>query len=79
LHGSIDLATTDLDLYFAHSDLAFAAKTIEKEQVKLFKLNALPTNIIPNLQWLIPLALDRQGGFSIPIFLQEITTERLQP
>jgi len=68
----------DLDLYFAHSDLAFTAKTVEKEQVRLFKLSDLPANIIPNLKWLIPLALDQQADFSSPISIQEIATERLE-
>lgn len=68
----------DVDVYFAHSDLAFSAKTIELEQVHIIKLNELPSNIIPNLQWLIPLALDKQADFSQPVLIKEITEERTQ-
>lgn len=66
----------DVDLYFAHSDLAFSAKTIEQEQVHIIKLTELPNNIIPNLHWLIPLALDKQADFSTPVLLQEVAQER---
>ena len=68
----------DVDVYFAHSDLAFTAKTMEQEQIHIFKLNELPSNIIPNLQWLIPLALDKQADFSTPLLLQEIAEVRTQ-
>ena len=67
----------DLDVYFARSNLAFDAKTIEKEEVYLLKVDELPNNIVPNLQWLIPLALDKQMDFSTPILMQEISTERI--
>lgn len=68
----------ELDVYYAHSDLAFEAKTIEAEEVHLLKVAELPSNIIPNLQWLIPLALDKQADFSNPIVIQEIGTERIE-
>ena len=68
----------DLDIYRAHSDLAFDVRTIEKEEVHLLKVNELPKNIIPNLQWLIPLALDKQADFSNPISIQEIGVERIE-
>lgn len=66
----------DVDMYFAHSDLAYTAKTIEQEQIQIFKSNELPRNIIPNLQWLISLALDKQADFSTPLLLQEIAEVR---
>tara|TARA_R110000787_G_scaffold63273_5_gene142543 strand:+ start:57 stop:500 length:444 start_codon:yes stop_codon:yes gene_type:complete len=66
----------DVDVYFAHSDLAFSAKTLEQEQVHIIKLTELPSNIIPNLQWLMPLALDKQADFSTPVLLQEVAQER---
>ena len=68
----------DVDVYFSHSDLAFSAKTIEQEPVHIIKLTELPSNIIPNLQWLIPLALDKQADFSIPVLLQEVAQARTQ-
>jgi 8-oxo-dGTP diphosphatase len=68
----------NLDLYYAHSDRAFDVKTIEKEEVHLVKVSDLPKNIIPNLQWLIPLALDREIDFSNPILIREIGIERIE-
>ena len=67
----------DVDMYFAQSDLAFDAKTVEAEEVHILKVAALPKNIFPNLQWLIPLALDKQADFSTPIRIQEIAEERI--
>ena len=68
----------DLDVFFARSDLAFEARTIENEEVYIFKLNELPNNLIPNLNWLIPLALDKQADFSTPVVIKEIGTERVE-
>ena len=67
----------DVDMYFAQSDLAFDALTVEAEEVHILKVAALPKNLIPNLQWLIPLALDKQADFSTPIRIQEIAEERI--
>lgn len=69
----------DVDMYFAHSSLAFNAKTVEEEEIHVIKLNELPKNIISNLQWLIPLALDSQADFSTPVRIQEVTGERIYP
>ena len=66
----------DLDVYFAHSDLAFEVKTIEQEKVHIVSINELPEKLIPNLRWLIPLALDKQADFIEPIQLQEVAGER---
>ena len=68
----------DVDMYFAFSDLAFSARTIEQEQVHVIKLSELPTNIIPNLHWLIPLALDKQADFTTPLLIKEIAEERIK-
>ena len=68
----------DLDVYFAISDLAFEVRTIEKEDVSVFSLQNLPDRIIPNLHWLIPLALDRQADFSEPVLIREIGVERTE-
>ncbi len=57
----------ELDVFFSISDLAFSAKTIEKEQVHLLKIDNIPNNIIPNLKWLIPLALDQSLKFKKPV------------
>ncbi|MCL6416594.1 hypothetical protein MIB92_13120, partial [Aestuariirhabdus sp. Z084] len=58
--------------------LAFQARTVEQEEVKRFHVSELPDNLIPNLKWLIPLALDQQTDFSQPISIQEIAAERLE-
>lgn len=66
----------DVDMFFARSDLAFTAKTVEAEPISLLPVNPLPENLIPNLRWLIPLALDQQADFSVPIQIKEIAVER---
>ena len=58
---------SEMDVYFAISDLAFTAKTMEMEQVHTFKISDIPKNIIPNLQWLIPMALDKKLSFKDPV------------
>lgn len=67
----------DVDMYFAKSALAFNAKTIEAEEIHIIKVAELPENIIPNLQWLIPLALDTQADFATPVCIKEIAEKRL--
>ena len=61
----------ELDIYFAISDLALTAKTMEKEKIHIFKTNDIPKNIIPNLQWLIPMALDENLDFTNPVVFIE--------
>lgn len=66
----------DVDVYFARSNLALNAKTVEQEQVVLVKVNNLPAKLIPNLKWLIPLALDEQADFSKVVEVQELSAKR---
>ncbi len=68
----------ELDVYYAHSDLAYEVKTVEKEEVCLVETSKIPDRIVPNLKWLIPLALDNQIDFSTPIVINEISQERIQ-
>lgn len=68
----------EVDVFFAHSDLAFQSRTVEKEEVLIAKVSELPENLIPNLSWLIPLALDKQADFSTPVEIKEISTERIE-
>ena len=68
----------DVDMFFARTDVAFNAKTIEAEEIHIIKVAELPKNLIPNLQWLIPLALDTQADFSSPVCIKEIAQERLK-
>ena len=68
-----------VDVYFAYSELAYSVRSVEQEQVKLCKVDELPSNLIPNLRWLIPMALDKQADFSRPFTLVEIAEERIKP
>lgn len=44
-------------------------KSMEEEQIEVFPVDTLPTNVIPNLRWLIPLALDQY--VKTPIIIEE--------
>ncbi|QDF29314.1 NUDIX hydrolase [Halarcobacter anaerophilus] len=65
----------EMDIYCAFSNFAFDAKSVEKEEVFILEKDKLPNNIIPNLRWLIPLALDKQVDFSRPVLINEISKE----
>ena len=39
-----------------------AAKKADYEEVEWFDIDALPSNIIPNLRWLIPISLEKVTG-----------------
>ena len=49
----------------AFDDAARYARTAEDQEVFLARVDALPSNVIDNLRWIIPLALDRD--VSVPI------------
>ena len=49
----------------AFDDAARQARTAEDQEVLLARVDALPANVIDNLRWIIPLALDRD--VSVPI------------
>ncbi|REL36857.1 NUDIX hydrolase [Thalassotalea euphylliae] len=68
----------DVAFFFARSDLAFEARTVEQEEVQLIDVANLPKNLLPNLRWLIPLALDQQADFSAPIKITEVAGERVK-
>jgi 8-oxo-dGTP diphosphatase len=51
----------------AVSDQALAARTLEDQEVFLADVNALPDNVIDNLRWLVPLALDTDVAFPIMV------------
>lgn len=52
----------------AFDDVARQARTAEDQEVFLANVGALPFNVIDNLRWMIPLALDRD--VAIPIEVQ---------
>ncbi|PAS41260.1 hypothetical protein CGT68_05145 [Vibrio cholerae] len=63
------------DIYRVHflymiSDKVHNIQTMEKEIVTLFPCDQLPKNIIPNLRWLIPLAIDNKLNINKPISIE---------
>src|SRR5205823_560228 len=51
----------------AFDDAALGAYTAEDQEVFLADPQALPANLIDNLRWLVPLALDRDVGVPIAV------------
>ncbi|MDQ2931559.1 MAG: NUDIX domain-containing protein [Gemmatimonadota bacterium] len=51
----------------AVSARASEARTLEDQEVFLADVRALPENVIDNLRWLVPLALDRDVEFPISV------------
>ncbi|HXE61100.1 MAG TPA: NUDIX domain-containing protein [Gemmatimonadaceae bacterium] len=57
----------------AFDDAALGARTAEDQRVFLAAVDALPANAIDNLQWLVPLALDRD--VAVPIDVRSAAAE----
>lgn len=51
----------------AFSDAARIARTAEDQEVFLAQVAGLPLNVIHNLRWIIPLALDRDVALPIQV------------
>ncbi len=51
----------------AFDDVARHARTAEDQEVFLANVGALPLNVIDNLRWMIPLALDRDVAIPIEV------------
>jgi 8-oxo-dGTP diphosphatase len=51
----------------AVSEQAHAARTLEDQEVFLADVHALPDNVIDNLRWLVPLALDEHVAFPVMV------------
>jgi 8-oxo-dGTP diphosphatase len=51
----------------AMSEHAGEARTMEDQEVFLADVNVLPANVIDNLRWLVPLALDRDVAMPIEV------------
>jgi 8-oxo-dGTP diphosphatase len=51
----------------AFSDAALEARTVEDQDVFLADAGALPPNVIDNLRWLVPLALDRDVAVPVRV------------
>ena len=57
----------------AFDDAALAAHTAEDQAVFLADASALPPNVIDNLRWLVPLALDRD--VAVPVLVRSAAAE----
>ncbi len=55
--------------FVAFTDKVLTAKTIEKEEVIICDMDNLPNKMIPNLNWLIPMSLDKEVDFSSPVII----------
>ena len=47
------------------------------EEINLYDTQNLPSNIIPNLKWLIPLSLDKNLCFEEPLMLNEQAQQKI--
>ena len=70
---TIQTGTAQVDFFFTHSNLLYKAQTVELEKVVCCYVAGLPAKILPNLTWLIPLALDKTLSFARPVFLTDIS------
>ena len=57
----------------AFDDAARRARTAEDQEVFLAPVDALPANLIDNLRWLVPLALDRD--VAVPVRVRSAAPE----
>jgi 8-oxo-dGTP diphosphatase len=57
----------------AFSDAALGARTAEDQEVFLAAVDSLPPNLIDNLRWLVPLALDRD--VAVPVRVRSAAAE----
>jgi 8-oxo-dGTP diphosphatase len=57
----------------AFDPAALEARTAEDQEVFLVAVHALPTNLIDNLRWLVPLALDRD--VAVPVCVRSANPE----
>jgi 8-oxo-dGTP diphosphatase len=51
----------------AFDDAAHRARTAEDQEVFLADVSALPLNVIDNLRWIVPLALDRDVAIPVEV------------
>lgn len=57
--GRIQEGESLVDFYITKTNHPHNFKSVEKEKVEWFNLKELPANIMPNLTWLIPFAVDK--------------------
>lgn len=60
-----------VNFFRAFSEKVHGIKSVESEEVALYDAQNLPSNLIPNLKWLVPMALDENLVFDPIIQLTE--------
>jgi 8-oxo-dGTP diphosphatase len=60
-------ADTWMVTFFAAVGNVSTVASVTDERVGNFLVDSLPSNVIPNLRWLIPLALDNSNGLLKPV------------
>jgi 8-oxo-dGTP diphosphatase len=66
-------AEYEMHVMSASNDRAREARTLEDQEVFLADVRVLPENVIDNLRWLVPLALDTD--VSVPIHVRSAAAE----
>lgn len=65
----MSLQSTNLEwrvqFYKFFSDKIFDVRTMESESIEIHDVKSLPSNLMKNLKWIIPLALDTDNLFAI--------------
>ena len=65
----ITLTGVTFVIYFFLAELDLSKiKSMEEEQISIFDVNDMPSNILPNMAWLVPLALDQDIIGPVQIF-----------
>ncbi|MGB1239257.1 MAG: NUDIX hydrolase [Pseudomonadales bacterium] len=68
----------EVEMFAAFDDSIDQVRTVEREQVRIFAVDALPKALIPNLAWLIPMALDLEIDTANPVLITERAEPRLK-
>ncbi|PHM66910.1 NUDIX domain-containing protein [Xenorhabdus sp. KJ12.1] len=61
-----------VNFLYTYDDRVYSAKSVEKEIVNIYEAQSLPDNVIYNLRWLIPMALDEHLRFDRSIEIIEM-------
>lgn len=61
-----------VNFFCSFTDAVFDVRTVEQERVLIVDSRELPKNVIFNLNWLIPMAMDQELVFENPVTIQEV-------
>jgi 8-oxo-dGTP diphosphatase len=61
-----------IHFYRAFSDRIDEARTVETEEVAIYPVDDLPKEVLHNLRWLIPMALDEKIDLREPVQIAEL-------